>query len=60
VTWFSPGGVGFHAGEWLAFTLVILLLLALRVALLRLVPRLFKRERGTDESESDYWRIHGG
>jgi len=40
--------------------LVIVLTFALRVALLRLVFRLPKRERDTDESESDYWRIHGG
>ena len=60
MTWFRSGGFGFHAGGWLVFALVILLVFALCVVLLKLVFRLFKREGGTDESESDYWRIHGG
>ena len=60
VNWLRRDGFGFHAGEGLAFALVTLLLFVLCVALLRLVFRLFKRERDTDESESDYWRIHGG
>ena len=60
MTWFRSGGFGFLAGGWLVFALVILLVLALCVVLLKLVFRLFKREGGTDESESDYWRIHGG
>ena len=60
MTWFRRDGFGFHAGEWLAFALVILLLFALWTALLRLVLGLFKRKGDTDESERDYWRIHGG
>jgi hypothetical protein len=60
VTWFRRDGLAFHAGEWLAFALVILLLLALCIALLRLVFAIFKRKRRADESESDYWRMHGG
>lgn len=52
-------GFGFHAGEWLAFALVILLFFALCIALLRLIFGLFKRKGDTDESEKDYWGIHG-
>ena len=57
MNWFRRDGFGFHAVEWLAFALVILLLC---VALLRLVFRVFKRKGDTNEGESDYWRIHGG
>lgn len=60
VNWFRRDGFGFHAGEWLAFALLTLLLFALCIALLKLVFRLFKRRSNQDESESDYWRIHGG
>jgi len=60
VSWFNRDGFGFNPGDWPAFALVILLLFALGIALLRLVFRLFKRKGDTDESERDYWRIHGG
>lgn len=48
-----------HAGEWLAFAVVILLSFALGIALLRLVFGFLKRKRDTDETEKDYWHIHG-
>jgi len=60
VTWFRRDGLAFHVGEWLALALVILLTFALCIALLRLVFGFFKRKGDTDESERDYWRIHGG
>ena len=60
VNWFRRCAFGSRLGEWLALALVTLLTFALCVALLRLVFRLPKSERDTDESESDYWRIHGG
>jgi hypothetical protein len=60
VNWFRRCAFGSHVGQWLALALVILLTFALCVALLRLVFWLLKRERDTDESESEYWRIHGG
>ncbi len=60
MTWFRRDGLAFHVGEWLALALVILLTFALCIALLRLVFGLFKRKGDTDESERDYWRIHGG
>jgi predicted branched-subunit amino acid permease len=60
VNWFRRCAFGSHLGEWLALALVILLTFALRVAFLRLVFRVPKRERDQDESERDYWRIHGG
>jgi hypothetical protein len=59
VNWFRRCAFGSHLGEWLALALVILLTFALCVALLRLVFWLLKRERDTDESESEYWRIPG-
>ena len=60
MNWFRRDGFGVHAGEWLAFALVILLLFALCSALVRLVCGVFKRKGDTGESERDYWRIHGG
>jgi len=60
VNWFRHCAFGSRVGEWLAIALVILLTFALCVALLRLVFWLLKHERDTDESESEYWRIHGG
>ena len=60
MNWFRRCVFGSHLGEWLVFALVILVAFALCVALIRLVFRLLKRERNTNESESDYWRIHGG
>jgi hypothetical protein len=60
VNWLKREGFAFHAGGWLAFALVISFLFALSIALLRLVFRRFKRKGDTDESEREYWRIHGG
>jgi hypothetical protein len=61
VNWFERHAFGSHQNEWLAVALVVvLLLLALCVAVLRLALGLFKRKGNTGESESDYWRIHGG
>ena len=57
MNWFRRCAFGSHAGECL---LVVLLTLTLCVALLRLASWLLKRERGTDERESEYRRIHGG
>ena len=60
VNWFLRDGLSVHAGEWLAFALMILILFALCVALLRLAFGFFKRKGDPDVSERDYWRIHGG
>jgi len=60
VNWFRRCAFGSHVGEGLELALVILLTFALCVALLRLVFWLLKRKRDTDESDSEYWRIHGG
>jgi hypothetical protein len=59
VNWFRRFVFSSHGCEWLAIALVILILFALCVALLGLVFRLLERARDTDESDSDYWRIHG-
>ena len=64
MNWFRNHALGSHAGEWLAFAMVILLLFAVRIVSLRFGLWLLTRKRDTDESEGDsekeYWRIHGG
>jgi hypothetical protein len=64
VNWFRQYGLGVHAGEWLALAMVILLVLVPGIALPKLVFWLLSRRRDADasedESEKDYWRIHGG
>ena len=57
VNWFSHQRVSFHAGERLALAIVVLLL---GIALLKLVMWLLTPGRNKDESERDYWRMHGG
>jgi hypothetical protein len=58
VNWFRHG-IGFPAGAWRALAMVILLALAPGIALLRLVIWFLTREHDKEESESDYWRMHG-
>jgi len=50
----------FSRGEWRAFAMVIVLALVPGIALLKLVIWVLTPERDKDESEKDYWRIHGG
>ena len=57
MNWFRHCGVGFHVRQWFELTLI---LLALCVALWKLVSWFFNRERDTDKAEKDYWRMHGG
>ena len=60
MNWFRHHGPGLHAGEWLALTIVILLALVPGIAMLKLVIWILTAERDKDDSERDYWRIHGG
>ena len=60
VNWFTRYGFGSHLNEWLALAMVILVSFALCIASLKLALWLPTRKRGTDKSEKDYWRIHGG
>jgi hypothetical protein len=60
VNWFRHYGLGFHAGEWFALGMVILLALVLGIALLKPVIWLLTPKRDKDQSEKDYWRRHGG
>jgi hypothetical protein len=60
VNWFRHYGNAVHAGEWLSLAMVILLALVPGIALLKLVIWLVTPERDQDESEKDYWRMHGG
>ena len=57
---FRHYGLGFHASEGLALAMVTLFALVPGIALLKLVIWLLTPERDKDESERDYWRIHGG
>jgi hypothetical protein len=58
MNWSTHYPFGSHAAEWLA--VVILLALALCIGILKSVSSLLTHERDADESEKDYWRIHGG
>jgi hypothetical protein len=60
VSRFLRGGLGPHAGGWLALVLIVLLSFALYIALLRLVFGLLKSKGNRDVSDRNYWRIHGG
>ena len=60
MNWFRHYGNGVHAGEWLSLAMVILLALVPGIALLKLAISLLTPERDKDESEEDYWRMHGG
>jgi hypothetical protein len=64
VNWFRRYAVVSHASEWLALAIVILVSLASCIASSRLEFWFLTRKRdpdeGEDESERDYWRIHGG
>ena len=59
VNWFRRDAFGSHAGEGLALAIVILISFALCIALSKLVWWLRTRKREADESENEYWRIHG-
>ena len=60
MNWFRHYGDGVHAGEWLSLAMVILLALVPGIALLKLVICFLTPERDKDESDRDYWHIHGG
>jgi hypothetical protein len=59
VNWFRRDAFGSQAGVWLAIEIVILLSFALSIALSKLVRWLRTRKREADESEKDYWGMHG-
>ena len=59
VNWFRRDAFGSHAGEWLALAIVTLLSFALCIALSILVWWLRTGKREADESEKEYWRMHG-
>ena len=60
MNWFRNYAFGSHAGQWLALAMVILVSFALCIASLRLVFWFLTRKRDADESDREYWRIHGG
>ena len=55
VNWFVRHVVGCHVSKWLALAILALV----GVALLKLVFWLLTPERDADESEKDYWSVHG-
>ena len=55
MNWFTRYVFGCHVSKWLALAILALV----GVALLKLVIWLLTPERDADESEKDYWRIHG-
>ncbi len=55
MNWFTRYVFGCHVSKWL----VVILLALVGVALLKLVIWLLTPERDANESEKDYWRIHG-
>jgi hypothetical protein len=59
VNWFRYFGLGFRAGGWLELAMATLLAVV-GIALLELVISFLTPERDEDESEREYWRIHGG
>jgi hypothetical protein len=63
VNWFRHCGLGFHAGEWLALAIVILLSFGSSITSLRLGMWLLTRKRDSygseDERDKQYWRAHG-
>jgi hypothetical protein len=48
------------AAEWLVLAIVIVLSFALSIGSSKLVWWLRTRKSDTDESEREYWHIHGG
>jgi hypothetical protein len=63
VNWLRVHAVGYHACEWLALAMIILLSFASRIASLKFGLWLLTRKRDAHESkgetENEYWRIHG-
>ena len=55
MNWFTGYVFGCHVNKWLALAMVALV----GVALLKLVIWLLTPQRDADESDKDYWRIHG-
>ena len=60
MNWFTTYASGPRAASWFAFGLVILLLPALCIGIYKTVYRMLTDKREEDESEKEYWRIHGG
>jgi hypothetical protein len=59
VSLFGRDSFSFHSGERMASALVALLVFASFVALLGRALRRVGRKGDTEESDSNYWRIHG-
>jgi hypothetical protein len=60
VTWFRRYAFASHTGEWLAVVMVVLLSFGLCIASSRLALWRLTRKRNANESDREYWSIHGG
>ncbi len=58
MNWFANHAFGSHAADWLA--LVVVIALALCLGTVKFVFWLHSHERDTEESDREYWRMHGG
>ena len=59
MNWFTRYVFGYHVSKWLAVILLMLLgVTVLKVVIWLLTPDREAEESG-EESEKDYWRIHG-
>jgi hypothetical protein len=58
--WLTNYAFGSHLLGWLALAVAAVLALAVRVGARRFISWLLTHKRGSDKSEKEYWRIHGG
>ena len=59
MNWFTTYAFGSPAADWFACGIILLLFLALCIGY-KTVSRMITDKREEDESEKEYWRIHGG
>ena len=57
--WLKNYAFGSHLVDWLALAVVVVLILALRIAARRLIFRRLAHKRDKGKVEKEYWRIHG-
>jgi hypothetical protein len=58
--WLTNYAVGSHLVDWLALAAAAVLVIAVRIGTRRFIMWLLTHKRDSDESEREYWRIHGG
>jgi hypothetical protein len=58
--WLKNYAFGSHLVDWLALAVVVVLILALRIAARRFIFWLLSQKRDKNKGQKEYWRIHGG